>query len=402
MPQGDCGVNPVAISAYTLTCALGTGMTAVRDSIAAKRGGLNNRPWPDSNVTTWLGRVSELDTSPAPLPTAYDSRNNRLARLALQQDDFQLKVSEAIERYGAHRCAVMLGTSTSSIGRTESSYRRLEHDDHFNPDDRYASLHNPHSTGAFVAAQLGIKGPAVTISTACSSSARAFASAARWLECGLADAVVVGGVDTLCLSVICGFNSLQLTSTEPCRPFDKNRAGLSLGEAGGFALVTRERLTRDDNAVALLGYGESLDAHHMSSAHPEGLGAKLAMQAAVQRANIAWNDIHYLNLHGTGTRSNDAIEGLACHTLLPETALCSSTKSWTGHTLGAAGITEAVISMDALLTGLVPGTLHTQDPDPDTMLNILMENRAISPQVVMSNSFGFGGNNCCLVFGKAL
>ena len=394
-------MNPVAISAYTLTCALGIGMTAVRNSIEAQRGGLDDQPWPESNVATWLGRVSELDKNPAALPTMHDSRNNRLAKRALQQDDFQLRVSEAIERYGAHRCAVMLGTSTSSIGRTEASYRRLEQGDHFNPDDRYASLHNPHSTGAFVAAHLDIKGPAVTISTACSSSARAFASAARWLECGIADAVVVGGVDTLCLSVICGFNSLQLTSTEPCRPFDKNRAGLSLGEAGGFALLTREILAGDDNVVALLGYGESLDAYHMSSAHPEGLGAKLAMQAAVQRANVAWDDIHYLNLHGTGTRSNDAIEGLACNALLPATTLCSSTKSWTGHTLGAAGITEAVISMDALLTGLVPGTLHTQDPDPDTMLDILIENRASNPQTVMSNSFGFGGNNCCLVFGKS-
>jgi len=395
------GVNPVLVSAYTLTCALGTGMTAVRKSIAAKTSGLDDRPWPDSNINTWLGRVNELDASPAPLPNAYDSRNNRLAKLALQQDDFPARVAQAIERYGAHRCAVMLGTSTSSIGRTEESYRRLEHDDHFNPDDRQASLHNPHSTGAFVAEQLGIKGPAVTISTACSSSARAFASAARWLECGIADAVIVGGVDTLCLSVICGFNSLQLTSTEPCRPFDRNRSGLSLGEAGGFALLTRERLASDDNAIALLGYGESLDAHHMSSAHPEGLGAKLAMQAATVRANISLNDIDYLNLHGTGTRSNDAIEGLVCNTLLPDKTLCSSTKSWTGHALGAAGITEAVISMDALLTGLVPGTLHTRDPDPDTLLEILMDNRNSDPQIVMSNSFGFGGNNCSLVFGKA-
>jgi 3-oxoacyl-[acyl-carrier-protein] synthase-1 len=335
------------------------------------------------------------------LPAEFDSRNNRLARLALDQDGFLAAVAQAIDRYGAQRCGVILGTSTSSMGRTEDSYRRLDVDGKFLEADRNALLHCPHSTTEYAAGCLGIIGPAATVSTACSSSARVFSSAARWLECSIVDAVVVGGVDSLCLGVICGFHSLQLVSPDPCKPFDVERNGLNLGEAGGFALLTSDLSDTDGSPTVLLGHGESQDAHHMSSAHPEGLGAKLAMKEAAGRAGMSLGDIDYLNLHGTGTRLNDSIEGLACGDLFGEGLLCSATKSWTGHTLGAAGITEAVLAMETLSTGTVPGTINTRSIDPEIQIEVLLENRSFEPEIVMTNSFGFGGNNCSLIFARA-
>ncbi|MGH8495499.1 MAG: beta-ketoacyl-[acyl-carrier-protein] synthase family protein [Gammaproteobacteria bacterium] len=392
-------MQAAAINAWTLTCAAGTGVPAVSRALAEGRSGLSDAPWPGCDVDTWLGRVAALDTDPDPLDPRWDCRNNRLARLGLAQDDFTTHAREAVRRFGADRCAVILGTSTSSIGRTEEAYRELGPDHRFRPEFRQPEVHNPHSVSGFVAAQLGIDGPAMTLSTACSSSAKVFASAARWLECEVADAIVVGGVDSLCLSVIYGFHSLQLVSPNPCRPFDRDRDGISLGEAAGFALLTREPL--DATPVALLGYGESADAHHMSSAHPEGLGARLAMQAAVKRSGLSFDRIDYLNLHGTGTRSNDAIEGRLCSALFPDSTLFSATKGWTGHTLGAAGITEAVLSIQAIATGLVPGTLNTRSPDPDCEAPILLQSVEAPIETAMSNSFGFGGNNCSLVFGRA-
>jgi 3-oxoacyl-[acyl-carrier-protein] synthase-1 len=184
---------------------------------------------------------------------------------------------------------------------------------------------------------------------------------------------------------------------QPCRPFDRNRDGINLGEAAGFALLMRN----PDSAprVSLLGYGESCDAYHMSSAHPDGLGAELAMQAAIARSGLSFGDIGYVNMHGTGTRSNDDIEARVCARLFPDTVPVSSTKGWTGHTLGAAGITEAIIAMDALTVGLLPGNLNTENPEPDIAAHLLLENREARIATAMSNSFGFGGNNCSLIFG---
>jgi 3-oxoacyl-[acyl-carrier-protein] synthase-1 len=385
-----------SISAYTLTCAAGAGMAAIRDSITGSTSGLSNAPWPGCDFPTWLGRVPELDRSPALAPR-WDSRNNRLAKLGLENDDFIERVEDAMRRFGSDRCGVIIGTSTSSIGRTEEGYRSLNHNHRFQPEFLQPEVHNPHSTAAFIADMLEIGGPAMTVSTACSSSARVFGSAARWLACGIVDAVLVGGVDSLCLSVIYGFHSLQLVSSSPCRPFDHDRDGISLGEAAGFALVTRDRIS--DLPISLLGYGESLDAYHMSSAHPEGLGARIAMQAAVDRSGLSFDQINYLNLHATGTRANDSVEGKICAELFGDATLISGTKGWTGHTLGAAGISEIVISIDAMQTGLIPGTLNLINPDQAIQLPILTQNVESEIATVMSNSFGFGGNNCSVIFG---
>ncbi|MNV45552.1 3-oxoacyl-[acyl-carrier-protein] synthase 2 [compost metagenome] len=246
----------------------------------------------------------------------------------------------------------------------------------------------------------GLQGPCITVATACSSSAKVFAQAARLIHAGLADAALVGGVDTLCGSVLYGFNSLQLIAPTPCQPFDARRVGLSLGEAGGYAVLER-RGAGPDTALQLHGYGESSDAHHMSAPHPEGLGARMAMQAALQRAGISAAEVGYLNLHGTSTPANDSIEARAVAALFPPSLHASSTKGWTGHTLGAAGIIESVFALLALSDGLLPGTLNSEQPDPACGPQIRFDNAQSDIRHAMNNSFGFGGNNCSLVFGKA-
>jgi 3-oxoacyl-[acyl-carrier-protein] synthase-1 len=217
------------------------------------------------------------------------------------------------------------------------------------------------------------------------------------MRLGLADAAVVGGVDTLCGSVLFGFNSLELVSPEPCRPFDRARRGISIGEAGGFALLERD----GDGGPWLLGYGESSDAHHMSSPHPEGLGARLAIQHALERAGLAPDAIDYINLHGTASQRNDEVEARLVSAMFPARTLASSTKGWTGHTLGAAGIVEAAITALAMETGVVPGTLNARELDPVCGPQIRIDNAAAEVQYALSNSFGFGGSNCSLLFGRS-
>lgn len=391
-------LTPVAISAYTLTCAIGRGMEEVRDSIAAHRTGLSGDAWPGAEVDTMLGRVAGLYDDDLCVDTDYECRNNRLALAGLRNDGFIDAVDRAREKFGSSRCAVIVGTSTSSIERGEYAFAHLTPDGNFPSECLQMDIHHPHATASWIGRSLGITGPGMTISTACSSSAKTFASAARLIDSGLVDAAVVGGVDSLCLSVIHGFHSLQLVSPTACRPFDRRRDGINLGEAAGFALLTREAPT--DYPIYLLGFGESCDAYHMSSAHPEGLGAELAMRAAVEKSDRSFVDIDYINMHGTGTRSNDEIESKVCARLFPPTVRASSTKGWTGHTLGAAGITEAIIAFDAFVTDTLPGTLNTVDPDPTFGSNILLENKTTRVDTVMSNSFGFGGNNCSLIFGR--
>jgi 3-oxoacyl-[acyl-carrier-protein] synthase-1 len=230
------------------------------------------------------------------------------------------------------------------------------------------------------------------------------------LEAGLIDAAVIGGVDSLCLTTLYGFNSLELLSTQPCKPFDVTRNGISIGEAAAFVLLERARdaagLTpamasaSEDEAIVLLGIGESSDAHHMSSPHPEGLGARLAMEEALATAKLHARDIDYINLHGTATPSNDAAESRAVNALFNGTP-CSSTKGATGHTLGAAGALEAVIAALALRHQFTPAGIQTTHPDPALGLNYLLTSRSTRLRTVLSNSFGFGGTNCSLVFGRA-
>ena len=364
---------------------------ALRDA----RSGLRRNDFGDVPLDTWIGRVEGIEDAPLPPALAdWECRNNRLAWLALQQDGVLDAASAMRTKYGAERVAVVIGTSTSSIGATEEAYARLV-DGKFPADLARPRVHTPHSLGAFIEAATGLQGPCVTVATACSSSAKVFAQAARLIQVGLVDAALVGGVDTLCGSVLFGFNSLGLVSTDPCRPFDIARNGLSLGEAGGFAVLERGT----DAELLLQGYGESSDAHHMSAPHPQGLGARLAMSAALARAGIDADAVGYLNLHGTATPANDAIEAAAVAALFPASLHASSTKGWTGHTLGAAGIVESVIAMLALSEDWLPGTLNSTDKDPACGAQVRLQGEARRITHAMNNSFGFGGNNCSLVFG---
>lgn len=393
---------PLAIRNYSATTALGRGRQAQLDALRTRRSGLRRNDFgpPDGEgrlLDTWIGRVDGLEDLPLPERwSRWDCRNNRLAWLALQQDDLLDGICALRTLHGAQRVAIVLGTSTSSIGATEEGYARLQ-DGRFPEDLRRPQVHTPHSLGAFVQAATGLSGPCVTVATACSSSAKVFAQAARLIRAGIVDAALVGGVDTLCGSVLYGFNALGLVSREPCRPFDARRDGLSLGEAGGFALIERG----DDADLLLRGWGESSDAHHMSAPHPEGLGARLCMADALARGGIDAGEVGYLNLHGTATPANDGIEAGAVAALFPDTLHASSTKGWTGHTLGAAGIVESVIALLALEHGVLPGILGSDAPDPAIGPQLRFDNAQASIRHAMNNSFGFGGNNCSLLFGRA-
>lgn len=311
--------------------------------------------------------------------------------------------AEAKQRYGADRIAVVMGTSTSGILETEHAYRERDpHTDRLPAwyIPRYRYTHNMFSLGHFVKACLGLQGPAMVISTACSSSAKVFATAARLIQTGLCDAAIVGGVDSLCLTTLYGFSALQLLSADPCRPCDEDRDGLSLGEAAGYALLESSERVGGRGTVALLGYGESTDGYHMSHPHPEGAGAVRAIRDALNRAGLRPEAVEHVNLHGTATMANDRVEDKAVYSVFGARPACSSTKGWTGHTLGAAGITEAVISAMCLSHGLIPGTLNCKRVDASLKSRILRENQSGSLSCVLSNIFGFGGNNCSLILGK--
>lgn len=389
-------IQPLKISAFTATSAVGVGNASLLAALENSRSGLRANDFGPTPLPTWIGRVDGLEDLRLPQPLAdWDCRNNRLAWLGLQADGFMEAVAAARERHGPTRIALILGTSTSSIGETEAAYTELADDGSFPASQRRPKVHTPHSLAMFVQEALGLEGPAETISTACSSSAKVFASAERLIRLGLVDAAVVGGVDTLCGSVLFGFNSLELVSPQPCRPFDADRNGISLGEAAGFALVERGR-----GPLELLGYGEASDAHHMSTPHPEGRGAERALDEALARAGLAADAIDYINMHGTASTKNDEVEGAMVARRFPPSTHASSTKGFTGHTLGAAGIVEAVISLLAIETGLMPGNVNTTTVDADCGPQIRLEPARGNVRHVLSNSFGFGGNNCSLIFGK--
>ncbi|MDN5869324.1 MAG: beta-ketoacyl-[acyl-carrier-protein] synthase family protein [Nitrococcus sp.] len=389
---------PIHISAYTIVNALGRGMGASLHALREGISGLRRCDLQDVELATCIGRVDGLEHEPiAGELAAFDCRNNRLAQAALLQDGFQDAVAAARLRFGERRIGVFVGTSTSGILETERAYRsyggeRL-------PDGfSYRHTHDVFSVADFTCHYLGLKGPAAGVSTACSSSAKVFASASRAMRAGLCDAAVVGGVDSLCLTTLYGFDSLQLVSSQPCRPWDVARDGLSIGEAAGFALL--EWPQPSAAGVALRGYGESSDAYHMSAAHPEGKGAELTIRQALDSAGVAIEQVDYINLHGTATQANDAAEDAAVFRVFGARTPCSSTKGWTGHTLGAAGVTEAVFTCLAIEHGLLPANLNLQDKDPALRANILTETRVQPVHLALTNSFGFGGTNCSLLLAR--
>ncbi len=388
---------PLYVTAYTLTSALGVGNAAALASLQNGTGGLREVRL-RTGRKTWLGLVDgaadrpiEGDLSP------YDCRSHRMLGSSLAQDGFAHAVRLATERYGAERIGCFIGTIASGLAHLESCY--LGHDPqagNLGPDVRTRYTTQLYSATEYCCKLLGLGGPASTISTACSSSAKVFATAYRHIRSGLCDAAVVGGIDCMNESFIFGFRSLGLLSESPCRPWDKRRDGISIGEAAGFALL--EHAPSGANAVAFRGFGESSDAYHMTAPHPEGAGARTAIEHALRRAGLRAGDIDYVNLHGSGSPANDSSEDAAVAALFGDACPCSSTKGWTGHTQGAAGITEAIIAFLSMRASLVPATLNTDEPDPELRVRVALQNLRQPVRRVLSNSFGFGGNNCALVF----
>ena len=396
-------MTPLLLSRFTATSCIGRGLGETLATLESQRTGLARCKFETVELNTHIGEVPGIDDERLPAGLAqFDCRNNRLAQLGLRQDGFATAVEELAERLGRRRIGVFLGTSTSGILETEIAYRHRDPQTGALPADfHYRGAHNTFSVADFARNALKLEGPAVVVSSACSSSAKVFGSARRMMEVGLIDAAVVGGVDSLCLTTLYGFHSLQLVSPSPCRPFDAARDGISIGEGAAFAVLERAPSSLDADAVLLLGIGESSDAYHMSSPHPEGLGARAAMLQALSAAGLQPGDIDYINLHGTGTPSNDSAEARAVTAVLGSEVPSSSTKGATGHTLGAAGGLEAVICGLALQHGLMPAGLNTSVVDPALGVNYLLNNRHQKVTRVMSNSFGFGGSNCTLIFGRA-
>lgn len=395
-------IKPLHLSSYTVTNALGTGNKASLSALQQEQSGLKKNDFAGCDLETYIGRVAGIeDIALSENLSVFDCRNNRLAYLALQQDNFTDAVIAAREKYGANRVAVFLGTSTSGMQQTEMAYAHLDAKGELPQDYNYTKTHNNFSLADFVQNYFELNGVAHVVSTACSSSAKVFASAYRHMQAGFCDAAIVGGVDSLCLSTLYGFSSLQLISKNKCTPWGKGRSGINIGEGAGFALLEwAEDNNNKHNEILLLGYGESSDAYHMSTPHPEGRGAAQAMQAALDSADLSAADVDYINLHGTATQSNDSAEDKAVVSVFGTGTPASSTKGWTGHTLGAAGITEVVFSCLAIKNNFMPLNLNTTQQDPDTNANIVMQKNNSVVTKFISNSFGFGGSNCSLLIGR--
>ncbi len=316
--------------------------------------------------------------------------------MALQRESFRKAVASTLSRVGASRIGLVLGTSTSGIRSTEIAYAHRKHYGEWPSEYSYRQSHSIDALCRFVAEILNVQGPMAGVVTACSSSAKAFLIAQKWIQAGLIDAAIVGGVDSLCLSTLHGFNSLQLLSEQACCPFDVARKGISIGEAAGFVLL--ENLQSE---LQFIGGGESSDAWHMSRPHPQGAGAQQAIRAALAAAQLMPSDIGYTNAHGTATQANDYIEALALQAIFGKHGVpVSSTKGVTGHTLGAAGIVDAIIAITALERQILPPSTNLLTPDPRIDLDLVTEPVSADLRYVISNNFGFSGSNCSLIFGR--
>jgi len=396
-------MQPLLLAQFTATSCIGTGVAPTLASLLEQRSGLTRCDFETVKIDTHIGEVPGVDAQRLPPQLRiFDCRNNRLAELALRQDGFFDAVEAAAARLGPRRMGVFIGTSTAGIMQTELAYRARDPVSGALPAAfEYGTTHNSFSVADYVRRRCRLEGPAMVVSSACASSAKVFGVARRMIEAGVIDAALVGGTDSLCLTTLYGFHSLQLSSPTPCRPFDIARDGISIGEAAAFALLERASGQANGDSILLYGVGESSDAYHMSAPHPEGLGAKRAMQSALNAASLEPGDIDYINLHGTGTPSNDRAESQAVTSIFGPTTPCSSTKGATGHALGAAGALEAVISALAIRNGLMPGGIQTTRVDPTLTAHYIKENRRAPLRRVLSNSFGFGGTNCSLILGRA-
>jgi 3-oxoacyl-[acyl-carrier-protein] synthase-1 len=392
-------IRPAFLNALGIVCALGASSDEVVRRLFAGESGLiaddRYSPGRATPLGAYDGPLPPLDG----LPVELHSRNNALVIAAARQ--IAPAVAAAVDRYGAHRVAVAIGSSTSGISESEGAIRHLLEDGRL-PDEFHLAQQELASPARMVARALGATGPAHVISTACASSAKALASAARLLQLGLADAVVTGGVDTIGAFTLAGFDSLQLISTDRCNPLSANRKGINLGEAAALFLMTREPAT-----VGLRGWGETTDGYHFSAPDPQGIGARMAIEQALVRGGASAKSVEYINLHGTGTHQNDATESVSIHATLGDAIPMSSTKPLSGHALGAAGALEAAFCwltmQDENRTGRLPPHLWDGIADPALPeLHIVAAGETLGhpPRLTLSTSFAFGGANAVLLLGR--
>jgi 3-oxoacyl-[acyl-carrier-protein] synthase-1 len=361
-------------------------------ALAEGRSGLGPSPL-EVGFPTAVGAVRVPLPALPPELAVWDTRQTRMAvLLALGIAD---EVARVRRQYGAARIGVLLGTSTAGIVRTEAAHRHLVEHGALPHDYDFFRQHSYGATGTVVREVLGLKGPTLVVSTACSSSAKVLATAARLMDADVIDAAVVGGVDTLCYMTLRGFHALGVLSDEPCQPFSRARKGISIGEGGAFLLMQR----KGDGRALLLGAGESSDAHHMSAPHPEGAGARAAMTQALAQGGLAPHQVQHVNAHATATALNDSAEAAAIGAVFGREVLVAGTKGYTGHTLGAAGATEAVLSILALEEGWVPPSIGCDPPDESLPITVTTRKTTAPIRAVVSNSFAFGGNNVSLLLG---
>lgn len=388
---------PAAITAFQCVSAAGEDTEALWRSLEANRCRLKPIALFPLPFETLVGEVTAPLPALRPALREYDCRNARLALKALNQGGFRAAVEAAAGRYGRERVGVVLGTSTSGIYDSEAAYRHFLHHGQMPADFHFLHRHAVQATAEFLRDELGLRGPCYAISTACSSSAKALGAAQRLLATGFCDAVLAAGVDTLCRLTLRGFHSLDLIAPGPCAPMDRQRRGINIGEAAALLLLETSA-SAEARHPRLLAVGESSDAHHMSAPHPEGRGAAAAMQRALNLAGLDAAAVDYVNLHATATPQNDLAEARAVAAVFGDRVPCSGVKGILGHTLGAAGTVEAIVSLLALEKGCIPGTCGLAEPDPDCACPVVAAPRFGVPlRHVLSNAFGFGGNNASVL-----
>jgi len=392
-------VNDVFLNEMGVVCALGGDADAVGRALfdtAAPANAATDAVTPGRPLV--LGRVLSALPAMDDQPVALRGRNNALLRQAYAQ--IAPAVAAAIDQHGASRVAVVLGTSTSGIGEAEHALHQRALGQPWPSGFHYAQQEMG-TPARFVRALSGARGPAWTVSTACSSSAKAMMSAARLLRAGIVDAVIAGGADSLCRFTVEGFSALESVSARRCNPFSRHRDGINIGEGAALFLMTRA-----PGAVRLSGWSETSDAHHLSAPDPAGTGAIAAIQQALARAGLSPAQIDYVNLHGTATRQNDAMESRAMQAVFGAPVPASATKPLTGHTLGAAGAIEAALCWLTLArnpAGLLPPHWWDGEADPELPALALVapgESAARVPRHLLSHSFAFGGSNAVLAFSR--
>lgn len=387
-------MTPIPITEYSVCNALGRTREAVAQALLAGQSGLK----PSTYALDFDTYTGAIDGSFPALPReigAWDSRALRIAYHLLQSMDDAWRAM--MERWTPKRVGIFIGTSTAGVDNTENAYKDMVETGELSASYDIWKHHAYGATLDLIRAVTGAQGPGWVVSTACTSSAKTLASAARLIEAGVIDAAIVGGVDTLCSMTLQGFHSLSALSTEKTRPFSELRQGINIGEGGALMLLEREGRAK----AYLTGVGESSDAYHIAAPHPEGAGARLAMERALQSAKIGASTVDFINAHGTGTRLNDAMEAKAIAEVFGTEVPVVSTKGMTGHALGGAGATEIAFCLLALEHGHLPASLGAEPLDDTLSIRVLTRPEHAAYRVALSNSFAFGGNNISVLLQAA-